>query len=113
MANYSTLHIFGYGETQLIGDGFNYKTLTSNLLAAPAVIADVYSKKPADSDASESYHAINIFNTMFADWQPNEGNGFRVPYSELDEVLIDALIEEILAICVTTTTTTTTTTVAP
>lgn len=107
MATWSTLHIFGYGETQLIGDNFNYKTSTSNLAAAPAVVADVYSKKPADSDASASYHAVNIFKDMFADYQPNEGTGFRVQYADLNQVLIDALVEEILAICVTTTTTTT------
>lgn len=107
MATWSTLHIFGYGETQLIGNNFNYKTSTSNLAAASAVVADVYSKKPADSDASADYHAVNIFNDMFADYQPNSGSGFRVKYAELNQVLIDALIEEILAVCVTTTTTTT------
>ena len=107
MATWSTLHIFGYGESQLIGDNFNYKTSTSNLASAPAVVADVYSNKPAGSDASADYHAVNIFNDMFADYQPNSGSGFRVQYAELNQVLIDALIEEILAVCVTTTTTTT------
>ena len=107
MATWSTLHIFGYGETQLIGENFNYKTSTSNLSAAPVVVADVYSKKPADSDASADYHAVNIFHDMFADYQPNSGTGFRVQYSDLNQVLIDALVEEILAVCVTTTTTTT------
>lgn len=107
MATWSTLHIFGYGETQLIGDNFNYKTSTSNLASAPAVVADVYSKKPAGSDASADYHAVNIFNDMFADYQPNSGSGFRVQYADLNQILIDALIEEILAVCVTTTTTTT------
>jgi len=107
MATWSTLHIFGYGETQLIGDNFNYKTSTSNLASAPAVVADVYSKKPAGSDASADYHAVNIFNDMFADYQPNSGSGFRVQYADLNQVLVDALVEEILAVCVTTTTTTT------
>ena len=110
MATWSTLHIFGYGETQLIGDNFNYKTLTSNLPAAPAVVADVYSKKPVDSDASADYHAVNIFHDMFADYQPNSGSGFRVQYADLNQVLIDALVEEILALFPTTSTTTTTTT---
>jgi hypothetical protein len=44
---------------------------------------------------------------MFADYQPNSGSGFRVQYADLNQVLIDALVEEILAVCVTTTTTTT------
>lgn len=106
MATWSTLHIFGYGETQLIGDNFNFKTATSNLPAAQPVVDDVYSHKPQGSDASSSYHAVNIFHDMFADYQPNEGTGFRVQYSDLNSILIDALVEEILALAVTTTTTT-------
>jgi hypothetical protein len=113
MATWSTLHIFGYGETQLIGDKVNFKTATSNLLAAQPVVDDVYSHKPVDSDASASYHAVNIFNGMFADFQPNNGTGFRVQYSELNEILIDALIEEIVALIPPTTSTTTTTTTTP
>jgi hypothetical protein len=109
MATWSTLHIFGYGETQLIGDKVNFKTATSNLAAAQPVVDDVYSHKPVDSDASSSYHAVNIFNGMFADFQPNSGTGFRVQYSELNQVLIDALVEEIVAMIPPSTTTTTTT----
>lgn len=110
MANWSTLHIFGYGETQLIGDNVNFKTSTSNLLAAQPVVDDVYSHKPADSDASASYHAVNIFNGMFADFQPNSGKGFRVQYPELNQILIDALVEEIVALIPPSTSTTTSTT---
>jgi hypothetical protein len=108
MATWSTLHIFGYGETQLIGDKVNFKTATSNLLAAQPVVDDVYSHKPEGSDASASYHAVNIFNGMFADFQPNSGTGFRVQYSELNQILIDALVEEIVALIPPSTTTTTT-----
>jgi hypothetical protein len=114
MATWSTLHIFGYGETQIISDNVNFKTATSNLLAAQPVVDDVYSHKPVDSDASASYHAVNIFNGMFADFQPNIGAGFRVQYAELNEILIDALVEEIVALIPppTTSTTTSTTTLA-
>lgn len=108
MATWSTLHIFGYGETQLIGDNVNFKTATSNLPAAQPVVDNVYSKKPAGSDASASYHAVNIFNDMFADYQPNSGSGFRVQYADLDQILIDALVAEIVAMIPVPTTTTTT-----
>ena len=113
MATWSTIHIFGYGETQLIGENVNFKTATSNLLAAQSVVDDVYSHKPADSDASASYHAVNIFNGMFSDFQPNSGTGFRVQYAELNQILIDALVEEIVALIPPTTSTTTTTTTTP
>ena len=107
MATYNTLHIFGYGETQLIGDDFNKKVKSSDLTKLQAVVDNVWSTKPADSDASQSYHAINIFNDLFADWQPNSGTGFRTPYADLDKTEIDALVDEINALVPTTSTTTT------
>jgi hypothetical protein len=97
MEKWSTLHIFGYGESQLIGEKLNHKTLTSSLPSAAAVASALYAKKPADSDASEAYHAINIFNDMFADYQPSQGKGFRIQKGNLDAALIDALAQEILA----------------
>lgn len=94
---FNTLHIFGYGESQLIGENFNYKVPNSELPACQPVVDNVYSKKPADSDASADYHAVNIFHDMFADYQPKTGSSFRVPYAELDALLIDALAAEIVA----------------
>lgn len=107
MATYNTLHIFGYGETQLIGDDFNKKVSSSDLTKLQAVVDNVWSTKPSGSDASQSYHAINIFNDLFADWQPNSGSGFRTQYADLDKVEIDALVDEINALVPTTSTTTT------
>jgi hypothetical protein len=111
MSSFSTLHIFGYGETQLIGDKFNKKVKSSQLTTLQAVIDNVWSKKPVDSDASQTYHAINIFHNMFADWQPNSGKGYRTPYAQLSALEIDALVNEINTLVPTSTTTTTT--VAP
>lgn len=97
----STLHIFGYGETQVIGqDGetsVNKKVASSSLTGVQAVVDNVLSKKPADSTASADVHAVNIFNNLFADFQPKEGKGFRVELTELDKALIDALVAEVLA----------------
>lgn len=96
---WSTLHIFGYGETQLIGNDFNKKVNTSVLTTAQAVIDNVYSFKPEGNTATKEYHAINIFNDMFADWQTSQQgvDGWRVEYSELDATLIDALVAEVVA----------------
>jgi hypothetical protein len=113
MADYSTLHIFGYGECQVIGDNFNYKVPTSSCTTAQAVIDNVYAQKPQGSTASYDYHAINIFNNLFADWQPNSGDGFRVQYDQLSAVEINALVDEIIALATTTTTTSSTTTIQP
>lgn len=99
MATWSTLHIFGYGETQLIGIDSNKKVPSSVLTTLAAVVNNVYSFKPEDNTANEEYHAINIFNHMFADWQTKspEAKGWRTEYAELNVTLIDALIAEIIS----------------
>jgi len=93
---YNTLHIFGYGECQVITDTENKKVPTSDCPSAQAVVDMVYALKPTDNNAGTDYRAINIFNDMFADYQSPEGN-FRVDYSELDLALIDQLVSEIEA----------------
>lgn len=91
---YNTLHIFGYGECQVITDTENKKVPTSDCPSAQDVVDMIYALKPTDNNAGTDYRAINIFNDMFADYQSPEGN-FRVDYSELDSALIDKLVEEI------------------
>ena len=93
---YNTLHIFGYGECQVITDTQNKKVPTSDCPSAQAVVDMVYALKPVDNNAGTDYRAINIFNDMFADYQSPEGN-FRVDYSELDSALIEQLVSEIEA----------------
>ena len=93
---YNTLHIFGYGECQVITDTENKKVPTSDCPSAQAVIDMIYALKPVDNNAGTDYRAINIFNDMFADYQSPEGN-FRVEYAELDSALIDQLVSEIEA----------------
>lgn len=97
---YSTIHIFGYGETQLISSDSNKKVATLTLTKVQAVIDNVYSKKPADNNAGTDYHAINIFDNMFADYIPKtQGEkSFRVEYKDLDATLINELVEEIKAL---------------
>ena len=96
---WNTIHIFGYGETQIIGKDFNKKVPTSVLTTVQAVVDNVYSFKPEGNTSIEEYHAINIFNTMFADWQPKQSDveGWRTQYSDLDSAVIEALVAEIQA----------------
>jgi hypothetical protein len=99
MATWSTLHIFGYGETQLIGTDFNKKVSSAVLTTLTAVVNNVYSLKPEENTADAQYHAINIFHDMFADWQPKspEAKGWRTEYAELDAQAIAALVAEVEA----------------
>jgi hypothetical protein len=107
MANtWNTLHIFAYGQCQLIGDNYNKLVDTAELSSAvvAAAVTEVWSHKPADSTASGNYHAINNFNGMFADWLPQTGDSFRVQWTDLNATPINALAEEILAYAPPTTT---------
>ena len=99
MANWSTLHIFGFGDVQVISKDGGATKKAATLTKLQAVIDNVWSTKPTDNTSTKEYHAINIFEGMFADWQtkvPKE-KGFRTEYSKLDNSLIQQLVDEVLA----------------
>lgn len=96
MAIYNTLHIFGYGETQVITDTENKKVATDSIVGVQALVNDIYSKKPSDNPATTEYRTITILNDIFADYSDEQGNHFRVDYSELNAKLIDAVVLEVL-----------------
>lgn len=93
--SFNTLHIFGYGETQVISDTENKKVASSELSGVQSVVDNIYSLKPVDNNAGLDYRTINIFNGLFVDYSDNQGNNFRVDYSEVNEALIDALVTEV------------------
>lgn len=89
------IHIFGYGEIQIIGKDSNKKTSISNIHNYQSVVDDIFSKKPQNLNATNQYHSINIFVGSHADFivKNKDENSFRVKYSELDENLIIDLIQ--------------------
>ena len=97
MATWLTLHIFEYGETQLIGENFNKKVLTSELTKVQAVVDNLYSFKPEENIATKDYYQINIFNTLNGSFIPKDAEQWRVLYAELDATAIEELAAEIVA----------------
>lgn len=98
MAQWNTLHIFGFGDVQVIAkDGGNTKK-ANTLTKLQAVIDNVWDNKPVDYAGTKEYHAINVFDGMFADWQPKAQaeKGYRVEYAKLDNVAIQELVDEVL-----------------
>jgi hypothetical protein len=93
----ATIHIFGYGETQVISKEKNAKVSSSTLTTLENVIQDVFSKKPSDLETTSEYHAINIFVGDFVTFIPKEKGqkSFRVKYSDLNAEYVTALINEI------------------
>ena len=57
-----TLHIFGYGETQINSKDFSVKVKTNTLTKVQPLVDAIWNNKPQDSDAEQKFHAINIFN---------------------------------------------------
>jgi hypothetical protein len=96
--NNSTIHIFGYGETQINSKDLSTKEATSSLTSVNALIDAIWAKKPADNTGTEKkYHAINIFNKNDIRWQVKD-NGFNIKDTEGELTsLIDALIAELQA----------------
>lgn len=99
-SKFKTIHIFGFGIVQVIGTDLNIQCPISEVqVKADACINNVYSKKPADSNiTNKEYHAINVFDGMFADWQPKTKGekSFRTQYSELNNTLFQALAQAVI-----------------
>ena len=103
MADFNTIHIFGFGDVQIISKDKSVTKKYSDLTKVKAVVDKIYALKPVDYAGTDDYHAINIFSDMFADFQPKgvEGQprvkGFRVKYNDIDAKAINALVAELLA----------------
>lgn len=99
-----TIHIFGYGEAQIISDTVNHKDSVSNFKKLQAVIDDIKSLKPADVEASD-YHAINIFGDLRVSYLSKDSDGlgnaankvkksYDVKFSDINQTKLNALIAE-------------------
>ena len=89
-----TIHIFAYGESQIISKDLNYKTDKSKFKKLQAVIDDIKSKKPADVQ-DKDYHAINIFEGHKVSYLGKEKEGtFSANFSELNSAKLNALVAE-------------------
>jgi len=89
-----TIHIFGYGETQINSEALSVKVATDTLTTVTPLVEAVFAQKPADNPTLiTEFHAINIFGYNDVRWQSKEG------FSVVDDAdlkpLIDALIAEL------------------
>jgi len=88
-----TLHIFGYGETQINGDEFSVKVKTDTLTKVQPLVDAVWSLRPADSTAVKEFHAINFFG--FDDVRYMTKDGFNLKKTPELKTLIENLIAEL------------------
>jgi hypothetical protein len=97
--SWATIHIFGYGETQIIGDDkMNKKFNTTDLTKVEDVVDYVYSLKPEGNQAPKEYHIINIFKDMQVSFIPKDSSfeSWSVEYADVDTTTIDALATELI-----------------
>jgi hypothetical protein len=98
-SKFNTIHIFGFGTVQVIGNDFNIQSPIADVQSqANACVDNVWSTKPADNTTTKQYHAINIFSGMFSDWQAKikDEEGFRTQYSELNDALFQTLAQAVI-----------------
>jgi hypothetical protein len=88
-----TIHIFGYGETQLISKENNDKYATDKLTKVTALVDAVWALKPAEVKGKKKYQVIHFFNHNDIRWLGEES--FNLKDEENLIPLIDELIVEI------------------
>ena len=87
-----TIHIFGYGETQ-INSNYSFKDSTESFTNVVPLVDAIWAKKPTDSLLTEKkYHVIHIFNGNDIRWQTQ--NGFDIKGDTID-TNISTLIENL------------------
>ena len=89
-----TIHIFGYGETQINSKDLSVKVATDTLTTVTPLVAGIFAKKPADnSTVITDFHAINLFGYNDVRWTAKDS--FNVKDDANLKPLIDALIAEL------------------
>jgi hypothetical protein len=87
------IHIFGYGETQLITNQNSLKYESKNLTKVQPLVDAVWDLKPVDFVGEKEYHVINFFDKKDVRWVSE--NYFNVKDNESLIPLIEELIIEI------------------
>jgi hypothetical protein len=89
-----TIHIFGYGETQINSKDLSIKVATDTLTTVTPLVAGVFAKKPADNTTLiTDFHAINFFGYDDVRWMAKKG--FKLKNEASLKTLIDNLIAEL------------------
>jgi hypothetical protein len=89
-----TIHIFGYGETQINSKDLSVKVSTNTLKTVTPLVAGIFAKKPADNPTLVTdFHAINLFGYNDVRWTAKDS--FNVKDDAELIPLIDALISEL------------------
>jgi len=104
MKQFSTIHIFGYGETQIIGETNNGEIPSSSLTTLVPFVDHVKTFLPESGVTLTDYHVIHIFEGSDVRYlgvgteDRKEETSFSVKYDQIDITLLDALVNEVISL---------------
>ena len=102
MANWNVMHVFGYGQSQMIGPDKNGKAANDTLTTISPLISYLATQQQQGTTISMStLRALNMFNNKFVDFIPNslDGNTWqRFEVADIDPSYIDNLATELSGI---------------
>jgi len=101
MANFKTIHIFAYGETQIIGSTSDGKTASSDLASLQPLIDHIKGFRP-EGVLDRPHHVIHLHQGSKASYLGKgeafkEKTSFSINWSDLDQSLVSALSDELVA----------------
>ena len=103
MKKFSTIHVFGYGETQIIGNENNGKIQSTELINLTDFVNHVKTFLPATGVTLTDYHVIHIFEGSDVRYlgvgteDRKEETSFSVKWEELNLSILDVLVDEIIS----------------
>jgi hypothetical protein len=104
MKQFSTIHIFGYGETQIIGNDNNGKVQSSELTNLVVLVDHIKTFLPESGVTLTDYHVIHIFEGSDVRYlgvgteDRKEDTSFSVKYDQINLTLLDTLVNEVISL---------------
>ena len=104
MKQFSTIHIFGYGETQIIGNDNNGKVQSSELTNLVALVDHIKTFLPESGVTLTDYHVIHIFEGSDVRYlgvgteDRKEDTSFSVKYDQINTVILDTFVNEVISL---------------
>ncbi len=95
---WNTIHIFGHGQSQFIGNGTNKKIANEKLSSIEPLINHLAGIQQKGTKISmDALHTVNIYNEMAIDFHPKPGKNKqqRFAWSDIDKKLVKKLSDDL------------------
>ena len=87
-----TIHIFGYGETQINSKDLSIKVATDSLTSVTPLLNGIFEKKPTENPTLVTdFHVVNLFGHNDIRWMSKDSFDLK------DEADLKSLIDNLIA----------------